>query len=961
MNGPYCSSKWSGRKTVENPRSSTRRIVSAQPGRGAVRTDRHRTGTVARGARAGKVRRHYGRPDAERCGDHRAAHRAGRALRGRHRARGRRRDEGLQGPVRVAAGHRRAGHRPRRQDLHRLRRPPHLLRRVQRPGQRRVRPRCATDVGVGHGDRVAVLSANNPEWCLGVLGHRRPRGDPRRPQRLVEDRRDPLRPRRLAGPRCWSPTASASSASPTEVEGGACPASRRVYLDRRRPGRPRRRPAPAPLRRADRRADRRAARRPPIDEDDPAVIFYTSARPAGRRGPCRPTATWSPTSRTRCSTPSVGTMTGDGGTDPVRRRGRRRRQTGRAVHLAAVPRVGLPLHAWSSGYMAGAEAGDAGRPLRPGHALELIQRRAGQRVGDRADDGLAGLRAPRPPRLRHVVGEERRLRRLTVGRRAPAQGAGDVPQRPDHHATPTASPRPARWPPSSAGRTPIDKPDSVGPPDAGGRAAHRRRRRCDEVPTGETGEVLIKGPIIMPGYWDKPEATAADDHRRLAAHRRHRPPRRRRLPLHHRPGQGHDHPGRRERVLRRDREPAGRAPRDRRRRGDRRAPPVARRGGQGGRAGRARPLDHRGRGEGAGWPRPSPTSRCRPTSSITDERSPATPAASCSRTSSAARARSASPRRCSKTEIGAAGGSMRTSIAPISPVAWTTMARLADRHPGNVDGAWFVDTRCIDCGTCRELRARPVRRDRHPVRGRRPAPRSRGRAPGLAGRGRLPDGVDRPLAPHRPARPPLPADHRRPGVGPRPHVGGFVRGHQLPGRAGRREPHGRLPRLHSTAHRRDRRPRRPGPRAADPPRRRGRRRSNGPSATAPGVDPRRRPAGRAVRDRRHRGVDAAPRSRRASTVIPVPGHTRARSSTWSTTAGSSPATRSPGRYGREDLVAFRGACWYSWSELTTSLGRLADIARFEWVLPGHGPGSTSPADDATRRLKALVARMPAAA
>jgi len=29
-----------------------------------------------------------------------------------------------------------------------------------------------------------------------------------------------------------------------------------------------------------------------------------------------------------------------------------------------------------------------------------------------------------------------------------------------------------------------------------------------EVGTGETGEVLIKGPLIMPGYWGKPEATA---------------------------------------------------------------------------------------------------------------------------------------------------------------------------------------------------------------------------------------------------------------------------------------------------------------------------------------------------------------------------------------------------------------------------------------------------------------------
>jgi glyoxylase-like metal-dependent hydrolase (beta-lactamase superfamily II)/ferredoxin len=38
---------------------------------------------------------------------------------------------------------------------------------------------------------------------------------------------------------------------------------------------------------------------------------------------------------------------------------------------------------------------------------------------------------------------------------------------------------------------------------------------------------------------------------------------------------------------------------------------------------------------------------------------------------------------------------------------------------------------------------------------------------------------------------------------------------------------------------------------------------------------------------------------------------------------------------RETLIAFRDACWYSWSRQTESMARLLDY-RFEWVLPGHG-------------------------
>ncbi len=58
------------------------------------------------------------------------------------------------------------------------------------------------------------------------------------------------------------------------------------------------------------------------------------------------------------------------------------------------------------------------------------------------------------------------------------------------------------------GQDAIDKPTSVGPPVP---VVEIKIVAADgtEVPQGGTGEVLIKGPIIMPGYWGKPEATAA--------------------------------------------------------------------------------------------------------------------------------------------------------------------------------------------------------------------------------------------------------------------------------------------------------------------------------------------------------------------------------------------------------------------------------------------------------------------
>lgn len=91
-------------------------------------------------------------------------------------------------------------------------------------------------------------------------------------------------------------------------------------------------------------------------------------------------------------------------------------------------------------------------------------------------------------------------------------------------------------------------------------------------------------------------------------------------------------------------------------------------------------------------------------------------------------------------------------------------------------------------------------------------------------------------------------------------------------------------------------------------------------------------------------------------AIPVPGHTRG-SVVYLLDdrvlfAGDSLAWSAR----EQNLVAFRDACWYSWSALTTSLERLADY-RFEWLLPGHGWPVHLAADEMNARLRTLVTRM----
>lgn len=61
---------------------------------------------------------------------------------------------------------------------------------------------------------------------------------------------------------------------------------------------------------------------------------------------------------------------------------------------------------------------------------------------------------------------------------------------------------------------------------------------------------------------------------------------------------------------------------------------------------------------------------------------------------------------------------------------------------------------------------------------------------------------------------------------------------------------------------------------------------------------------------------------------------------------------------REQLVAFRGACWYDWRTQARSMKRLLDYP-FEWVLPGHGRRCHFPAGRMREELRRCIEWMDA--
>jgi glyoxylase-like metal-dependent hydrolase (beta-lactamase superfamily II) len=88
-------------------------------------------------------------------------------------------------------------------------------------------------------------------------------------------------------------------------------------------------------------------------------------------------------------------------------------------------------------------------------------------------------------------------------------------------------------------------------------------------------------------------------------------------------------------------------------------------------------------------------------------------------------------------------------------------------------------------------------------------------------------------------------------------------------------------------------------------------------------------------------------------LIPTPGHTRGHQVLLCQEQMLFTGDHLAWSPERQTLIAFRNACWYSWSEQTRSMARLLDY-RFEWVLPGHGRMHHLPAADMRGHLKQCV-------
>jgi long-chain acyl-CoA synthetase len=354
----------------------------------------------------------------------------------------------------------------------------------------------ARDAGVGHGDRVAVLSANNPEWCLAfwatvdlgaiVVGLN---GWWKTDEILygLDD----------SGAKVLIADAKRFERIADQLD--QCPGVERIYLidadpsafdDHR-------------IRAFEELTTEPSAEFPDVEiaEDDPAVIFYTSGttgRPKGAISTHRnmvanlQNTIYNSVATVMANPDTAADITGGGQTVGL--------LTSPLFHVSGC-HSSLVV-----GMIAGVKLVIPQGRFDPDLALQLIQ-----------DEGVT-IWATVPTMVWRVCEHPARHDYDTSTVTAVAFGgspSADELQRKVRDTFPNVKSTSNAYGLTESssvatvisGRDAVERPESVGPAvpvvdiavvDTEG----------NEVPNGQTGEVLIKGPIIMPGYWNKPEATA---------------------------------------------------------------------------------------------------------------------------------------------------------------------------------------------------------------------------------------------------------------------------------------------------------------------------------------------------------------------------------------------------------------------------------------------------------------------
>jgi long-chain acyl-CoA synthetase len=365
-------------------------------------------------------------------------------------------------------------------------------------GANSVSQSLTSQFGVGPGDRVAVLSANNPEWCFTFWGTVNQGGilvglngwwktdeivyglEDSGAKVLVADRG---RFARIAEEAAKLPALEAvflTDADPAEFGGGEH------------------------LHRFDELMQAPTDELPTtaIDEDDPAVIFYTSGTTGRPKGAVSTHRSMIANLQNTIYNTVAGSIVNQAAVDLAGGGG----EQSAALLTSPLFHVSGCHSGMVVGLLGGVKLVIPVGKFEPDKAMQLIQ---DERISiwatvptmvwrvvehpDRASFDLSSIKTVAYGGSPSAAELQRRVQE-TFGA---VKTLGNAYGLTESSSVATAI----------GGQEFLDRPNSVGRPMP---VVELRIVRADgsDAPTGELGEVWIKGPIIMPGYWNKPEATA---------------------------------------------------------------------------------------------------------------------------------------------------------------------------------------------------------------------------------------------------------------------------------------------------------------------------------------------------------------------------------------------------------------------------------------------------------------------